>query len=334
MIVEQSVISGLKKWSSPESYLQWKHPSIKVMLRHSQKQDTKGVASPTCWERNLRQLPRSRERDQERRLMTSQGREEQQKWWVSGVLRVGCFSLFHSLKHGNSSFQLWHYRALESSLSSIKPGKAEQTKINFALWHWEVRSRQTTTSKSGETKDVEGAGPGATHLEPRSSWESELAGTLWWGLVWGPRSFYWPQCQGRPHRPRFTSRSPTRFSPGRPGKIPEAKAEEGEISPCEGAQRVFSGAKGCLQVGVCQSSVPEDCPSLEGLPCNPSSFVWPDGENWSFQRSMWGGHGGSSTNERFHHDCRLLFSPRHTTTWHWCNNHDYGWKSCRAQAAL
>jgi len=34
---------------------------------------------PTCWETNLRQLPRSRERDQ-RRLMTSQGREEQQKW--------------------------------------------------------------------------------------------------------------------------------------------------------------------------------------------------------------------------------------------------------------
>ena len=79
MIAEQPVISRLKKVEFTRVL-----PPVKTSIDNSDaetfsKAGHQTCCQPTCWERNLRQLPRSRERDQ-RRLMTSQGREEQQKW--------------------------------------------------------------------------------------------------------------------------------------------------------------------------------------------------------------------------------------------------------------
>ena len=79
MIVEQSVISGLKKVESTRVL-----PPVKTSINKGDAETFSEAGCQmccqlTCWERNLRQYPRSRERDQSR-LMTSQGREEQQKW--------------------------------------------------------------------------------------------------------------------------------------------------------------------------------------------------------------------------------------------------------------
>ena len=77
----------------------------------------------------------------------------------------------------------------------------------------------------------------------------------------GSRSFWWPQCQGTPTPfwvllPGAPPGSPRED----PRKIPVAKAEEGDSSPCEGAQSLL-WSKGCLQVGVCQSSVLKTVPA-------------------------------------------------------------------------
>ena len=82
-----------------------------------------------------------------------------------------------------------------------------------------MRRRQTTTSKSGETKDVEGQ---ARSYSPGAG----AAGEVSW-----QEHFDEDSCEGKKlllatvsgdaHTVLgFTSRSPTRFSPGRPRKDP------------------------------------------------------------------------------------------------------------------
>ena len=96
-----------------------------------------------------------------------------------------------------------------------------------------------------------------------------------WGLVWGPEASIGHSVRGRPHRSSFTSRSPTRFSPGRPKKDPCGQGRG------RGQQSLWRCPESSLEQrlppgGSVPELSPEDCPSLEeGLPhCNP---VWHEG---------------------------------------------------------
>ena len=96
-----------------------------------------------------------------------------------------------------------------------------------------------------------------------------------WGLVWGLEASVGHSVRGRPHRSSFTSRSPTRFSPGRPKEDPCGQGRG------RGEQSLWRCPESSLEQrlppsGSAPELSPEDCPSLEeGLPhCNP---VWHEG---------------------------------------------------------
>ena len=179
----------------------------------------------------------------------------------------------------------------------------------------------------------------------RNRWGCELAGTLWWywcttepewGLPWVKKLLV-AAVSGDFHTVLgFTSRSPTRFSPGRPKKR--------SLWPWQrkGRESLWRGQEPSLEQKLLSRW---DCARAQSWrlsqpgggiaplqPFQPSSHweerdIHPSGE----ARLEFTAQGSATKREISSYDCRPLSSPRHMTIGQWCNNHDYRRQSCRIQ---
>ena len=236
------------------------------------------------------------------------------------------------------TLQVW------DSLLSIKSGKAEQTKINFAWRHQEMKMQTKHHLKIWRDKVCRGSDQDLLTWS-RSRWGCELAGTLWWYWCmtepeWGHpcvKKFLGAMVSGDTHTVLgFTSRSPTRFSPGRPKKDPCGQGRgRGEQCLWRGPepsleQRLLSRWE-CAKAQSWRLSWPGG--GVAPLqPFQPSSHwegrdIHPSGE----ARVEFTAQGSTTKREISSYDCRPLSSPRPMITGRWCDNHDYRRQSCKIQ---